>query len=275
MYAYCMRTHLLAFFALIPLSVFAHTSIAAPQECECILKNEQVQLRHIEGKGIGYDQGYTTIQAFFTPHFESFVPLFDFRGHVFDDGKFAANAGVGLRLLHSYVLGINAYYDYRQTHHFHYNQAALGLEALGKRIDFRINGYLPIGRKQSVFNHQYNAHKKEWAFKGGNAEVGVHLFKGAKLAVYGAAGPYYFEGKGKNAWGGQARFSAAFLEHVRFEVSGSYDRVFKWIGQGQLSLMYFFGPKMKLKCIDEVLLRERAAQWVDRFEMIVVDRKTQ
>lgn len=243
-------------------------------ECEYRSKNEQVQLRHIEGKGVGYNQGYTTIQAFFTPDAENYIPMLDLRGHVFDDGKFAANVGVGLRYQSCWVYGIHAYYDYRQTQHFHYNQFALGLEMLGKKVDFRINGYLPIGRKQMI---EEDKHKREFAFKGINAEVGVHLFKNDTTTLYGAIGPYYFEGRGRNAWGGGARFSATFLEHVRFEVSSSYDPVFKWIGQGQISLMYFFGPMKQLKkspyrpCCDEMALRDRTSQWVDRNEIIVVD----
>jgi len=244
------------------------------RECTYRSKNEQVQLRHIEGKGIGYNQGYTTIQAFFTPDDQNYIPMLDLRGHVFDDGKFAANAGVGLRYLSRWVYGIHAYYDYRQTRHFHYNQVALGMEMLGKKVDFRINGYLPIGRKQAI---EEVKHQRECALKGTNAEVGVHLFKNDTTALYGALGPYYFEGRGKNAWGGEVRFSATFLEHVRFEVNGSYDPVFKWIGQGQMSLMYFFGSHKQFKrysnmsCYNAMALRDRASQWVDRYEIIVVD----
>src|SRR5579863_4244869 len=50
--------------------------------CPYISKSEQMQLKHIEGKGIGYQRGYTTFQAFFSPSHAVFVPLFDFRGHV-------------------------------------------------------------------------------------------------------------------------------------------------------------------------------------------------
>lgn len=239
-------------FILFPISCCA----MAQEETICTLKNEQVQFRHIEGRGIGYSQGYTTIQAFFTPHFVAFVPLVDFRGHVFDDGKFAANAGVGFRLIRSCVYGFHAYYDYRQTNHFQYNQASFGLEALGKRLDFRLEGYFPFGRER--------------AFKGGNGEIGVHILKNETYALYGAVGPYFFERQAKKAIGGQTRFSATFLEHVRVEASGSYDPVFRWIAQASVSLMYFFGPKVSSTSVSDVLLRERSAQWIDRMEMIVI-----
>jgi hypothetical protein len=55
--------------------------------------------RHIEGGGIGYNHGYTTFEAFLAPGPESFrvMPFVDLRGHVFNDGKMAANAGLQMR----------------------------------------------------------------------------------------------------------------------------------------------------------------------------------
>ena len=113
--------------------------------CGSFNKTERITLRHIESKGVGYNQGYTTLEGFFTvPSLieTQSVPFLDLRGHVFNDGKFAANAGLGFRYLTSRIWGINAYYDYRNTRRMHYNQVSLGLESLGERWDFRANGYL-------------------------------------------------------------------------------------------------------------------------------------
>lgn len=264
-----MRLYSLFFLAWIP--IWLH-SVETERGMDTVLKDEQVQFRHIEGKGIGYDQGYTTIQAFFTPHFTSVIPLLDFRGHVFDNGKFAANAGLGFRYLNSRVFGINVFYDYRQTHHFHYNQVGCGLEVLGKCIDFRINGYFPIGKKQNYFHASSSTHK-EHVLKGLDTEIGIHGYRTDVIMLYGAMGAYYVEGKSRNAWGGRARFSITFLEHMRFEVNGSYDPIFQWIGQGQISLMYFFGPRMSSNSLHEILLKERSSQWIDRAEIIIIDKK--
>ncbi|MDE3045922.1 MAG: inverse autotransporter beta domain-containing protein [Verrucomicrobiota bacterium] len=66
---------------------------------------------------------------------DSHPPFLDARGHVFDNGKWAANAGVGLRTLKgTRAYGINAYYDYRNTGRFHSNQIGAGLESLGELI---------------------------------------------------------------------------------------------------------------------------------------------
>ncbi len=55
---------------------------------------------HIEGRGIGYTEGYTTLEGLLFPFTsqETVFPLLDLRGHVFNNGESAANAGIGLRI---------------------------------------------------------------------------------------------------------------------------------------------------------------------------------
>jgi len=119
-------------------------------ECNGGPKPFRVTMKHIEGGGIGYNQGYSTLEGFFSMNKYRIVPFIDVRGHVFNDGKYAANAGLGIRgLLQHVAVGLNTYYDYRNTHHQHYNQIGVGLEALSAKWEGRINGYLPIGRKKS------------------------------------------------------------------------------------------------------------------------------
>ncbi len=250
----------------------------------------RITARHIEPGGVGYNQGYTTLEGFFTlPQTldKSWVPFLDLRGHVFNNGKLAANAGLGLRWVGSRVYGINSYYDYRQTNHFHYNQFALGLESLGRIWDVRLNGYLPVGKKQSApfhtrfYNFQNNymnlSRKREFAMKGANAELGAHIKKLRYASFYAAGGPYYLEGQGKNAWGGEGRIAIDLLDYIRLEGNASYDRIFKGVVQGQLSFIFPFGPRKKIKerkyCHKHLVLRERVLQPVNRDEIIVIDRK--
>ncbi len=127
--------------------------------CGQAKRPNRVTARHIEPNGIGYNQGYTTLEGFFSPihpfgENNQWLPFLDLRGHVFNSGRLAANAGVGLRYIgQRAVFGINGYYDYRNTKRQHYNQVAAGLEAIGKVWDFRINGYLPVGKKTSRYYH--------------------------------------------------------------------------------------------------------------------------
>jgi hypothetical protein len=252
----------------------------------------RVEAKHVEAKGIGYKKGYTSLTGFFTVPSTlegSWVPFLDLRGHVFNDGKFAANAGLGVRYLTNWAWGLNAFYDYRNTHRQHYNQISVGLEALGKLLDFRINGYLPVGVKTSKFyntyfkkfegNHAILSRKQEFAMKGSNAEIGFHIHDFKDVSLYAATGPYYFERQGVNAWGGEARFDVTFFDYLRLQLSGSYDNVFKGIVQGEVDVIFPFGGKRKIKkrngysCHQEMIVKRRALQRVDRQEIIVVDKK--
>jgi trimeric autotransporter adhesin len=275
----------------LPLAISAAMPATKPsQECaETRIKPMRIAVSHIEGGGIGYNQGYTSLEGFFSPVQTKgfYVPFLDLRGHIFNDGKMAANAGMGMRYISdSIVYGANAYYDYRNTKHQHYNQIALGLEILGQIYDFRINGYLPIGQKtSSFFNTEFEeftgnflmlSRKREGALKGANAEVGYHLNCLNQIPVYFAVGPYYLTGSGNTTWGGEAKLSLNFFDYVSLTGQTSYDSLFHWRGQGQLSLTIPFGSKRARRnssCAARCL-NNRSLQDVSRFEIIPVDRQT-
>src|SRR5690242_15286158 len=237
------------------------SSSTAEWECRPDIQPYQVSIGHIEGKGVGYDTGYTTLEAFFAPTYGKYVPFFDVRGHAFDNGKLAANLGLGLRYVwepEKSLFGVNGYYDYRDTKHGHYNQVGLGIEAFKERWEFRANGYLPIGNKKFQYdktltgvsfkrfegnhilqNEFYDA-KVEYAMKGFNAEIGAHLIAPRpNYDLYVGAGTYYFIGEvGKNTWGGKIRVSGKVTKYVSLEISDSFDRVFHNRLQGQGTLSY-------------------------------------
>ncbi|MBS0586086.1 MAG: inverse autotransporter beta domain-containing protein [Verrucomicrobia bacterium] len=245
--------------------------------------------RHIEGKGIGYKQGYTTLEGFFASLDETFVPFLDLRGHIFNNGRPAANLGLGARYLAtSRIFGINCYYDYRETKHQSYNQISFGLESLGEIIDLRANGYIPLGRtKSSLYspsfkafqgNTMYISMKRECALGGFDLELGAHLDTFPKIPLYFALGPYYFTGHGKNAWGGEGRITASFYDYVKIAGNVSYDTLFKWIGQGEVGITISFGRRKTLtegqnSCKSTRALARRLLQPVDYKEIIVLDTK--
>lgn len=288
-------TILFSLLAFTSLHLFAAEKKEEPDFTGNALPSKRISFRHIESKGVGYNQGYTSLDLFMATNepIHSLVPFIDTRLHVFNDRRPAANLGLGLRTLSSsWVYGINAYYDYRKTHHFHYNQVSLGLEALGKKWDVRLNGYLPVGKKKSTFfdtkfsnfegNYANLTSKQEFSMKGLNAEAGYHFKKMKHASFYAAAGPYYFYNEGKNAIGGEARASTTVFDHFKFEVSGSYDPVFHGIVQGQVSGILLLGPKSSSvkkgnqSSSKPYTVNERVFQSVDRSEIIVVDhvRKT-
>ncbi len=270
-----------------------NSSIETSDYCGMSPRHNRVSARYTTPKGIGYNHGYTTLEGFFSPRSlcrDAWLPFLDVRGHVFDNGKLAANAGLGLRYLrNSRIWGINSYYDYRNTTHQHYNQFSAGLETLGRIWDFRLNGYLPVGWKQSPYYHtQFEAFKgnslilrsaRNFALKGANAEAGFHLDHFKKAPMYFALGPYYLTGKGASTWGGELRASVElFNRYVRLEGNTGYDHFFHWNGQGQISINIPFGGKKKVmrhgssSCAQAIALSNRLVQPVDRNEIIPVGK---
>ncbi|MGD0665106.1 MAG: inverse autotransporter beta domain-containing protein [Rhabdochlamydiaceae bacterium] len=253
----------------------------------------RVSARYTSPKGVGYDQGYTTLETFLSPwdvFNDKWLPFVDGRGHIFDNGKWAANAGLGVRYLScSRVWGINSYYDYRNTQHRNYNQVSVGLETLGTFWDLRINGYLPVGKTHTrLYETRFKAFKensmlvsskRQFAMKGINAEAGFHVDHFRKVPLYFAAGPYYLSGKGASTWGGEFRARVDLLKHyVRLEGNTSYDHFFKWTGQGQISINIPFGGRDNVKkrgdcCRQAMRLSERIVQPVDRSEIIPVGKQ--
>jgi len=228
-------------------------------ECAYLVHSEHVRLSHIEGGGIGYSQGYTSLAALFALDEGPIIPFFDLRGHVFDDGLFAANVGLALRVLEpTSVYGAYVFYDYRQTTPVHTNQVCLGAERLGAQVDVRLNGYLPFGRTGN-------------ALKVLNGEVGMHWYEQAPITVYGAVGPYYLHGKDRTGWGGALRVASTFYTYLCLEASTSYDSLFHWVAQVKLSLFALFGLR-KITGKEAIVLKKRMVQEIDRFEIIMRHR---
>ncbi len=265
----------------------ADPSLKSPCNDQC--QSMRISARHIENKGIGYNTGYTTLEAFLAaPTDLTVMPFVDLRGHIFNNGHWAANGGLGLRsLMKNRIYGAYAYYDFRDTKHKSYNQVSFGVETLGTFWDLRLNGYVVVGSKRShtydtKFSHFagnkiYYSDKFEYALSGGNAEVGFYPLKMENVTVYAGVGPYYLKGPvGGAVWGGQARAKAMWKDYVGAEVSYSYDHRFKNIVQGQVFLSLPFGPKDRVRgsegrpCIDNYLLCQRMIEPVAKAEIIPI-----
>ena len=279
----------LCFSSLGTLSLLSYEPPALEKKEEANKKHYRVSVRHIEGGGIGYSEGYTTVEGFFAPNPAplSVIPFLDLRAHIFNNGKIATNAGFGLRgILGSRVYGLNTYYDYRNTNKLHYNQVGFGLETLGPVWDVRVNGYLPVGKKITspyaikfgqFFDHELLlSQKRQFAMKGAEAELGFHFGKSKNFEFYGAAGPYYYLGPlGPNTWGGKIRLNGMYKEYITLELSNSYDNRFHNNFQGQLTFNIPFGRKSDHKSYRSSKIASRLVQPVGREEIIVVGKQRQ
>lgn len=137
----------------------------------------------------------------------------DLRGQMDTKRNKEANLGMGYRqvMQNSFVLGGYAYGDFRRTKRGNnYTQITLGAEALSvaNLLDFRVNGYIPVGTKQKRVNGGDRARyagtglisssQFEKAMSGFDGEVGVRIpmpgMNSVETRVF--AGGYYFKASG-------------------------------------------------------------------------------
>ena len=278
-------------------------SAATPQKTAMKNKNEackspfhvmHVDVRHTESKGVGYNNGYTTLEGFgIYDHNPYFMPFLDLRGHVFNNGQLAGNVGLGERTVIpsiNHIFGLYLYYDVRQEDHgLTVNQLSPGIEMLGKRMEYRINAYFPVGNDEShAYRHRFDKfdgnriilkNRKKFAMTGADAEVGAHITQSTRHDFYFGIGPYYFTADPNNAWGGKTRLYWRYKDYVSLEASYSYDHIFKNVVQGTVAFSYPFGKKLERKgknCPNSNdLALSRAAFAPYRFEIPVVETRKQ
>ncbi len=234
--------------------------------CSLHAVESRIEIRHREAGGVGYNTGYTSLDYFLMT--ESSVEfLLDLRGHVFNNGKGAGNAGFGFRCPikdEKYLVGANAFYDIRQSNGLLANQVGAGFEWLGKYVDFRTNGYLPVGKKKDLETKEFETfsgtsvlikRKLKAALPCIDAEVGTPLPK----PFYFAVGGYYLFKQSEsslavgNAFGVKARAEVDIGRYVSLGFAITYDHIFKTRPQGYISInIPFEKQKCKKRSDDEL-----------------------
>lgn len=239
------------------------------------LRSLSASLSHIEGQGVGCDTGYSTVGLFASrPQCHTpWIPFIDLQGHVFNNGLYATNAGLGLRYTRSSVVwGGGCYYDYRHTDAANYHQLGLSLEVLGAYWGLYVNGYFPWGAtRSSLFDR---ALQSRGSLSGGSYFQGHHLFlqlakptlfhSKQEVALKGmdttllmrayakdffsldcGAGPYYYAPADKTpaVAGGRATITLGFTEYVTCNISTTYDTLFHQRAQVELRLSIPFGKR--------------------------------
>lgn len=256
----------------------AEEACSSPESEECLSSSccffplGEFSLYHTTGKGPGYRCGYTTLQldAAFYKGEAAFQPFTDLRVHLFNNGKWAANAGIGGRYFtdcEEIVIGTNIYYDFREGHHHgDYHQIGVGAELLSPLWDLRINGYFPIAKrthKREIYFIDNEgdligfSSNKERALGGFDVELGTYLWRKDPCRcfdfdLYAGVGPYYFlYHSRKNVIGAEMRLAATFLEYFRIEVIGSSDSVFHGNVQGRFEFRIPFGGGVSSSCCED------------------------
>lgn len=259
-------------------------------------------LSHIEGKGLGYPIGYTTF-GFFVAGGElinepqnQFSPFLDFRANLFNKGKFAGTAGLGVRYINycDYICGINVYYDARKTDLRWYQQAGGGIEFFINPWTIYGNFYLPFGTKRKysspkVFSNYEDGYfvtlrKREEALAGADIELGyLGKIPCEGFTVYAGIGQYFFKRFcSQDIIGGLARLVFYAWDCLALEGRIYYDAVNRFIGQGKISFAFPFGKRLRNQCVlrckeccpeDISFYREVAALPVRRNEVVYIDER--
>ncbi len=193
---------------------------------------------HDAGEGIGFDEGFTTLEWMtpITGDFEWALLFADGRVLVRNDGTVGANFGIAHRyydLDWNRIWGANVFYDYRNTEDNHFHQLGLGVEWLGEIVDVRANAYIPDvdnvrGPVPNLFRgHQLIINRDEVAMTGGDVELGVRLPAIEEIQVELFGGFYHFDGHGNdNATGWRTRAQAEIGERVTLDVAVQDDDLF-------------------------------------------------
>jgi hypothetical protein len=255
---------------------------------------KRITLRHIEGPRdltSSYGTNYSTVEMLIGPEYKlgQFLPMVDLRGHRFDNTKYASNVGfVGRYIPDNFckIYGANAYWDYRQGSWGGFHQLGVGIEVLGRRWDFRANGYIPLKTteriKTCVFDdyigdYVITRRKIEFVSYGYNAEVGYLAVRSDKFLLYGAASLYYLSGRGisTDTRGGKFRIRPQYKDYIAIDLSVSYDNIFRAVYQAEvlftIPLYHIASHKYeKNRC---GLTDRQIYQPVERYEIMPIGKK--
>lgn len=221
--------------------------VAVGEEAEECCYYNPLQYARLEagyswGNFIGIDEDYAELGVFLPLILsKEGVIFFDARGYRFRESHWGSSIGLGGRkvMCNGDVLGVNVYYDNLESRLDKlFNRLSVGLEYLNACWDFRINGYFPVGKKNHNFELEVftypggfivTCQETEFSIgQGFDAEIGKPLICCCDFRVYGAVGPYFYNGnKNDNIWGGYARIEATLNEYLSIRVRSSYDKTYR------------------------------------------------
>lgn len=247
------------------------------------------------GGGLYYGGGYTNIGAFIPYAIESdeAIVFLDARGLLtYDNQGGGANVGVGWRWwMREYdrIAGLSAWYDNSNGGIGpNFNQIGLSFESLGRYVDYRVNGYIPVGQHDHagastladtasclgnniVFQRTTQVAQ---AFTGFDAEVGGPLPLVGRYGVNAYVGGYHFMGAGQaggSFTGASGRFISQINEDVSFGVQWTKDHTFGFNTQFQVFVSlpdgmpskWLRNPTVKDRLTSSVFRQFRAITHID------------
>jgi len=247
-------------------------------------------LSNTEGRWLDNTQGYSSVEILAGTPFcknNSLFTFFDVKGHFFNNGKIAANAGLGVRYKRCdslNIFGFNTFYDYRKTRSNHeYQEVGFGFEYLFPNFDVRLNAYIPVGNKKGgkFTSYSYNRGSTSYNENEKIACTGLDLMIGSWLKkqtpcnpfdCYAALGYYYYTQRKHfhNDYGVKAKIQAHFLKHLALEIQGGYDNVYHGMVQGTISFAIPLDYLLDRSCKEK---SHYLYQQIQRQEIIVLSKR--
>ena len=205
------------------------------------------------GDGLGWDDGFASFGAFvpYSLNSDNVVLFVDARGYVtYQTGSGlgeggGGNVGAGARY---YVpslnrfFGVSGWIDADGGHEQDFYRAGVSFESIGRMLEFRANGYIPVDDSTQTVFHGFvgdpfffqnliilnDRHITENQFGGFDAEIGGPLPMLAKYGISGYVGGYYLHNDDINedAGGFQARGQANISDDLQAGVRVTHDEVF-------------------------------------------------
>lgn len=197
------------------------------------------------------------------------------------DGYGTYSAGLGYRRLvldNNLMLGINTFFDYQDPYR-HYRQG-VGLEAIGKYYEARVNGYFALSPARLVKPSTYEA-----ARNGYDVEFGVPVPYLPWMKIFASHYWYDFrEGSDLEGWKGRAELKPLSFLTVNVETYNDNKGPQEWRGDVRMALWVdSFAPKDVFAALSSsfqsalpnVDLKDRTLDRVERNFKIETERWTE
>ncbi len=224
-----------------------------------------IQLKDTEGKGVGFDEGYTSLQYLAMRNWHRAEFLFNLRGHVFHSGKVfdhvAGNGGFGFRYAPRKgqgLFGSYLFYDFRKHPHLFAQQVSGGVEYVTPSREIRFNGYLLIDQEEASYQRTFVGFNGNALWIRERFLQALSLVEGevgfrARSVLYLGVGPYYLFQRhsimqklwDRNGLGAKGRLTIDFNRFISVGATGSYDHFFKFKVNGFVALNIPFGATEK------------------------------
>ena len=234
----------------------------------------------------GYQAGYTNI-GIFAPYKldEDSILFVHGMGMITYDSRGGATVGTGWRHWMEgldRIVGFSVWFDFDNGHAQPYQQVGLSFESLGRYVDYRVNGYIPISNADHVLYSQLTPNAVlygsgiglirnntvEQSYTGFDAETGGPVPFLGRYGLNAYIGGYYFTGngqKGGDFTGVSGRLLSQINEDVQFGVQVTDDHVFGLNTQFQVFVnlpsgkpgRWFRNPRVHDRLVQNVFRQNR------------------